>query len=360
LGMMKWALGDMREGEKMLLGVIEQARHFEDPSLLSEAIAPLIGMRFTPQHASENLRLFEELWLSQQKAGMIGQDTGAMLLTLNSYLALGQRRQLEKRYDEFRSIIERTGNIHLESEAVFVECILKIMDGRLEEAVQKFEELKLRREQLGLYGDSGGMMSAMTLLRVSIYLGTAYEIPEDFVRRQYEGRITSCLYLAHHGKKEEALKIIERYVLKRPNIGTDDDYIPLFSDTILLEASVLIGHSQASEMLYNRLNSTGVIIGGPRALTCIPRHLGGAAALLERYDKAKEHYKEAIKVCTEMPFRPESALSRLELAELLLDHYPDEKAEALEHLDFAIKEFREMKMQPSLERALRRKDILKA
>jgi hypothetical protein len=34
--------------------------------------------------------------------------------------------------------------------------------------------------------------------------------------------------------------------------------------------------------------------------------------------------------------------------------------EALEHLDFAIKEFREMKMQPSLERALRHKDILKA
>jgi hypothetical protein len=38
-------------------------------------------------------------------------------------------------------------------------------------------------------------------------------------------------------------------------------------------------------------------------------------------------------------------------------HYPDEKKEALEHLDFSIKEFREMKMQPSLERALRQKKI---
>jgi hypothetical protein len=34
--------------------------------------------------------------------------------------------------------------------------------------------------------------------------------------------------------------------------------------------------------------------------------------------------------------------------------------DSLEHLDFAIKEFREMKMQPSLERALRQKKILKA
>jgi uncharacterized protein (DUF924 family) len=70
--------------------------------------------------------------------------------------------------------------------------------------------------------------------------------------------------------------------------------------------------------------------------------------------------ESAIRVCTEMRFRPELALTRLQLAELLLEHYPDEKKEALEHQDFAIKEFHEMKMQPSLERALRHKDILKA
>jgi hypothetical protein len=75
--------------------------------------------------------------------------------------------------------------------------------------------------------------------------------------------------------------------------------------------------------------------------------------------KPRKHYQEAIRVCTEMPFRPELALSRLQLAELLMEHYPSEKKEALEHLDVAIKEFREMKMQPSLERALRHKDILK-
>jgi uncharacterized protein (DUF924 family) len=54
------------------------------------------------------------------------------------------------------------------------------------------------------------------------------------------------------------------------------------------------------------------------------------------------------------------SLTHLQPAELLLEHYPTEKKEALDHLDFAIKEFRDMKMQPSLERALRHKDILKA
>jgi len=34
--------------------------------------------------------------------------------------------------------------------------------------------------------------------------------------------------------------------------------------------------------------------------------------------------------------------------------------QGVEHLDFTIAEFRDMKMQPSLERALRHKDMLKA
>lgn len=46
--------------------------------------------------------------------------------------------------------------------------------------------------------------------------------------------------------------------------------------------------------------------------------------------------------------RPEIALTRLQLAELLLEHYPDERSEALEHLDFAIGDFHDMKIQPSL------------
>ena len=65
-------------------------------------------------------------------------------------------------------------------------------------------------------------------------------------------------------------------------------------------------------------------------------------------------------MATRLRFRPEVALTRLELAELLLAHYPDEKAEALEHLDFAIMELREMKMHPALERALKQRETIEA
>ena len=50
--------------------------------------------------------------------------------------------------------------------------------------------------------------------------------------------------------------------------------------------------------------------------------------MLDRPEGARAHYQEALKVTTEMRFRPEIALTRLQLAELLPEHYPDEKTEA--------------------------------
>ncbi|HEY95585.1 MAG TPA: tetratricopeptide repeat protein, partial [Dehalococcoidia bacterium] len=171
---------------------------------------------------------------------------------------------------------------------------------------------------------------------------------------------TLAVCSAYMGREKEAVELLEQSMTIYPVAGSEQDEINTFPSVCILEASVLLKHKEIAETLFERLKSTTVSTTGMWWLTCIPRHLGGAAALLERYDEAKEHFEEAITVCTDMRFRPELALSRLGLGEVLLDHYPDEKPEALEHLDFAIKEFREMKMQPSLERALRRKDILKA
>ena len=56
--------------------------------------------------------------------------------------------------------------------------------------------------------------------------------------------------------------------------------------------------------------------------------------------------------------RPEPL--RPQLAELLLKHYPQERSEAMGHLDTAIAEFRDMEMHPSWERVLATKEILGA
>jgi tetratricopeptide (TPR) repeat protein len=198
-------------------------------------------------------------------------------------------------------------------------------------------------------------------VRSRLHLGASLEELERDTPRGIPLYIPElCLVQSHLGRKKEVFDILDKNVLMRTGIGTTDDETSYWEDTLYLESSILAGHHKAAELLLNRLSGTGLYTTGYSFPTCILRHLGGASALLGRYDKARQYYQEAIKVCTEMPFRPELALSRLQLAELLLEHFPDEKKEALEHLDFAIKEFREMKMQPSLERALRQKKILKA
>jgi len=93
---------------------------------------------------------------------------------------------------------------------------------------------------------------------------------------------------------------------------------------------------------------------------CPARLLCDAASLLGKPNEANEHYRKTIDLSEEIHNRPEIALTHLGLAELLLEHYPDERAEALEHLDTAITELRDMKMQPALERVLSHRDILKA
>ena len=56
------------------------------------------------------------------------------------------------------------------------------------------------------------------------------------------------------------------------------------------------------------------------------RNLGAAAALLGDHDEARAHYQVAPEVLAKIRHRSELALTRLELAELLLAHDPDERA----------------------------------
>ena len=48
----------------------------------------------------------------------------------------------------------------------------------------------------------------------------------------------------------------------------------------------------------------------------------------------REYYYQALEATPNLGYRPEVALLRLGLAELLLDHHPDERPEAIGHLDF--------------------------
>jgi len=168
--------------------------------------------------------------------------------------------------------------------------------------------------------------------------------------------VQRATYLSHIGDKDAATAIIDEFLAERDFSAPDDRTAATFL-RFFLEAAVAAQHQRAAAILEPLLAPLAdLLFTEPDITNCMGRDLGGAAVLLGQPEKARAYYLRGIAACEKGRHRPELALSRLELAELLLDHYPGERAEAIEHLEFAIRECRDMKMAPSLERALRRRE----
>ena len=149
-------------------------------------------------------------------------------------------------------------------------------------------------------------------------------------------------------------------MLSRPKITSAEDETAYYFDLLLLESAILTKHSKAADLILRRFKGSSISTIGKHCTcgTCVSRYLGAAAAMLERPDEALSHYRHALKVAIDMRIRPEIALTRFQLAELFFEYYPEDQAEATEHLDFALEEFKEMKMKPYTEKAQTLKDSL--
>ena len=164
---------------------------------------------------------------------------------------------------------------------------------------------------------------------------------------------------ANVASRDEAEDGLRRMMTKY-DFATQAENLPTYVLVTHLETAVLVEDRELCSVLARRLAPAASLSNAFLAWTCPARHLGAAAALLGEPQKAKAFYKQSLEAAGKIRFRPEIALIRFQLAELLLDQYSDHRSKAMEHLDFAIGEFRDMKMQPSLERALSHREILKA
>jgi len=226
------------------------------------------------------------------------------------------------------------------------------------------------------------------------------------------GKTALCEQLATYASRLAEARTLLARELREPTAASREDVeLPTVQLVVLLEAAVLLGDREASRWLVRQLAPAAASATCSTALTFAARHLGAASALLGEREQAMRYYEQALEVCGRLRFRPEIALTHLGIAELLLgepEHltpgpFParegeqkrgqgegqpepsrgarassagaggspappeaaaglgmDARAEAMQHLDFAIAELRAMKMQPALERALRHKEVLKA
>ncbi|HEY33705.1 MAG TPA: protein kinase [Dehalococcoidia bacterium] len=345
-------------GRQRMDSAYDLARRLGDPVTYWMVTGWWIYASEAPQYADKRLLMAKEMLETSSE----GVDPLYLNLCISFcghvFLVFGQRDLIEEAIRRISELAESTGQVNIEIQRIGFTSFLTGMDGNLQEMVQTGRQIMSLGNEVGL-PEYAGVAAALVGFRSRVWLGDADKYLERMAQQDIEINLKT-VSLAYLNRVDEVAEILEQSVVTRSTMGTSYDTTGEMSDTMRLEAATLTEHRQAAELLLDRLAGSSRRTTGQYYTTCIGRHLGAAAVLLDKPEEARKYYADALEVATDMRFRPELALTRLQLAELLLEHYPDEKKEALEHLDFAIGEFREMKMQPSLERALRHKEILGA
>jgi tetratricopeptide (TPR) repeat protein len=235
------------------------------------------------------------------------------------------------------------------------EATLLGIDGRLEEAVEAGKALCSRGQEVDL-PTAAAAFCRMAVLFPFLYLGEpGGQFPGDELFFGFGQIPYRAFRLAYEGKNAEVVGLIEEHLLARKSDGSLDKTYPFYLDIEWFISAIMVGHVPAVEYLIKRFSGIKMLTTGINYCTCIPMHLGNAFSFLGKYDEARAQYNKALEVTTRMRHRPELALTHLQAAELLLEHFPKERAEAMAHLNAAIPELRDMKMKPFLEKALKLK-----
>jgi DNA-binding CsgD family transcriptional regulator/tetratricopeptide (TPR) repeat protein len=357
-----WTADPHRQQEVRALRVetLALARQHNDAEALFRSAFNLI--HDTPEHWDERSHLLAEStgWPRQ---GVSAQTLGLVLWHAGFFqLAGGDRARAEAIWRDVEELAEQTHVVSVKLLVPQRDIVLAVVDGHLEDALVQLGQYVGRADEFGasLRGRELGLhllvFPALYLGRAEAYL-TAFEeyarLAGLSVPSLHRGARAVCL--AELGRLEEARALVGP-VLDNIAAGGGDDEIPILGATIqlvtLLQAAVALSHRGAARALAARIEciahlSTVVYNTG------VARLLGEAAALIGDRAAARAYYVRALEVAGKIRFRPELALTRLRLAELLLEDADDaNESEALAHLNVAVPELRDMQMQPALQRGL--------
>jgi serine/threonine protein kinase/class 3 adenylate cyclase len=355
-----------RRSWTLLQRALAQARELDDPETLFFAAFSMINRWGPPQYQQELLHLADEFTTRPREGVSARRVSTVLFMSGNAFLAWGERARAEDVWRQQADLASQTRDSTVLITPLIHEPWRVAIDGHLEAAVEGGERLRARSEELGapLFGRQWAVTQTfrplLLLGRAEEALAAVTAFYRDAGLESYRTIFSALVALAHAclGHRTEAQQILGE-ILADWGIGQAADEAPAHLHSFVLETAVLLEDWETAERVASRLAglepfmATGV---------CVARLLGNVAARRDRR-AARAYYEQALAAAGKIANRPEIALTHLDLAELLLDeanavratHASPLQAEAMQHLDFAIGEFREMKMQPALERALRHK-----
>ncbi|MEE8518001.1 MAG: AAA family ATPase [Dehalococcoidia bacterium] len=351
--------GDIRASEAHLAHALETARRLDEPEALFTAASLAMILSTGPESEPRRLALAEE-FVARDRAGVSARRLGQVLLNAGvAFVAWGMRDEAEAAWREMRGVADRARDPATLLSVVAAEAILLSLDGRLDDTLAAASRLNERGDEVGMPANArtvGATIVRGPLMQLGRYeeASTLYEAASHAAggsRHLPSAVVMGALPFAYLGRLDEARDLLSE-AMPRMKVGSPDESATTWEMVSVLQTAVLLGDHDLIVLLLPRLAGLALYLDSQSGNTAVARHLGAASALLGKPDQARGYYAQALEVCATARHRPETALTRLALAQLLLDSYPGEHAAAGEHLEFAIAELREMNMQPALEQAL--------
>ena len=275
---------------------LDLARQLEEPETLFFAALGILGRPQAPHHQDEQMRLAKE-FSDQTREGVSARTLGVVLhLAGYAHLAMGDRDRAEGLWGDVEKLARRTLDTDLLLLSLSSEPLVATLDGHLEGALDSATRLYSKAKGLGS-PVLGRQFADEASFRPLLYLGRAEEAMAALTRAcdmagvqpVWEVSLQRVLCLAHLDRRAEAWDELGELLQQRV-VGPEADETPATFLTTLLEAAVLIGDQDAAEILARRLAGLVSLAADSSYLTCIARHLGGAAALSGSPDQARTFY----------------------------------------------------------------------
>ncbi len=357
--------GQQQEADERALRALKLGEELHEPEVLFRAAASVLFPAWPIGFQLEQQRLAGEL-ARRSREGVRTSTLALLLQRAQSHLlAAGDRDMAEQMWRDLDQLATHTHDVVPMLWPAQLAVLRATLDGDLEDAAAACDRVVERANELGIPG-AGRTSADFQGFRPLFDLGRAGEalrrnpLPSiSEVRSRPDFRARRAIASALGGDAEQARELLAgAYATLKAEV--DRGILRLVSFTAVLEAAVTLGDAEIAAYTRARLGGLVAVVQLDLVLSNVARTRGAAAALLGDRDAARDDYDQSLAWAMRIRYRPEIALTRLAMAELLLEGTEEEQSEAQAHLDFAIEEFRAMKMQPALERALRHKGLLHA